>query len=65
MEFQEVIAKRHSVRKFADTPVEREKIDDMIRVAETAPSSRNCRSSPSMGFLQHHSGNLRNIVVLR
>lgn len=45
MEFQEVIAKRHSVRKFADTPVEREKIDDMIRVAETAPSSRNCRSS--------------------
>ena len=48
MEFKEIIARRHSVRKFTDQPVEREIIDEMIAEAMTAPSSRNTRST---GFM--------------
>lgn len=48
MEFFDVIAKRHSVRKFADRPVEREVLDALVHAAQTAPSSRNCRSSAFM-----------------
>lgn len=45
MDFLEVIEKRHSVRKYADTPVEREVLDAIVRIAQTAPSSRNSHSS--------------------
>ena len=48
MEFKEVIARRHSVRKFTDQPVDRGTIDEMIAEAMTAPSSRNSRST---GFM--------------
>lgn len=48
MEFFDVIAKRHSVRKFADRLVEREVLDALVHTAQTAPSSRNCRSSAFM-----------------
>lgn len=48
MDFFEVIAHRHSVRKYADRPVEREQLDTLINAALTAPSSRNCRSSAFM-----------------
>ncbi len=48
MDFSEVIAKRHSVRKYMDKPVEKELIDRIISVAETAPSSKNCKSSAFM-----------------
>lgn len=48
MEFLDVIDKRHSVRKFADRPVEREIVDALISVAQKAPSSRNCKSSAFM-----------------
>ena len=48
MDFLEVIEKRHSVRKCADKPVEREILDAIVRVAETAPSSRNSKSSAFM-----------------
>ena len=48
MDFLEVIEKRHSVRKYSDKPVEREVLDAIVRVAETAPSSRNSRSSAFM-----------------
>ena len=48
MDFLEVIEKRHSVRKYADRPVEKELLDAIVRVAETAPSSRNCKSSAFM-----------------
>lgn len=48
MEFKEIIARRHSVRKFTDQPVEREIIDEMIAETMTAPSSRNTRST---GFM--------------
>jgi nitroreductase len=48
MDFLEVIEKRHSVRKYADKPVEREILDAIVRVAETAPSSRNSKSSAFM-----------------
>lgn len=48
MEFLDVIDKRHSVRNFADRPVEREILDALISVAQKAPSSRNCKSSAFM-----------------
>ena len=48
MEFIEVIQKRHSVRKFADRPVERELIDAVIDIARTAPSSKNSHSTVFM-----------------
>ena len=48
MDFLEVIEKRHSVRKYADKPVEREVLDAIVKVAQTAPSSRNSKSSAFM-----------------
>jgi len=45
MDFLEVIEKRHSVRKYSDKPVERELLEAIVRTAQTAPSSRNSRSS--------------------
>lgn len=37
------IAERHSVRKFKDIPVEREKLTEMLHAAMRAPSSLNCQ----------------------
>ena len=48
MDFLEVIEKRYSVRKFADRPVEKEILDAIVKVAQTAPSSRNSKSSAVM-----------------
>lgn len=48
MDFLEVIEKRHSVRKYSDKPVEKELLDAIVKVAQTAPSSRNSRSSAFM-----------------
>ena len=48
MDFLEVIEKRHSVRKYADRPVEKELLDAIVKVAQTAPSSRNSKSSAFM-----------------
>ena len=48
MDFLEVIEKRHSVRKYADRPVEKEILDAIVKVAQTAPSSRNSKSSAFM-----------------
>ena len=48
MDFLEVIEKRHSVRKYSDRPVEKEILDAIIKVAQTAPSSRNSKSSAFM-----------------
>ena len=48
MDFLEVIEKRHSVRKYSDRPVEKAVLDAIIRVAQTAPSSRNSRSTAFM-----------------
>jgi nitroreductase len=45
MEFSEVIAKRHSVRNYTGAEVERELLDRIIDAANTAPSSRNSKSS--------------------
>lgn len=45
MEYKDLIAARHSVRKFTDQKVERKLIDEIIAEALTAPSSRNCKSS--------------------
>ena len=48
MDFLEVIEKRNSVRKYADRPVEREVLEAIVKVAQTAPSSRNSKSSAFM-----------------
>lgn len=48
MEFKEVIASRHSVRKFTKKAIERQLLDDIVEDAMLAPSSRNSRSS---GFM--------------
>ncbi|MBQ7811348.1 MAG: nitroreductase family protein [Bacteroidales bacterium] len=48
MDFLEVIEKRHSVRKYSDRPVEKELLDAIVKVAQTAPSSRNSKSSAFM-----------------
>ena len=48
MDFLQVIEKRHSVRKYSDRPVERELLDAIVKVALTAPSSRNSKSSAVM-----------------
>lgn len=48
MDFLQVIEKRRSFRKYADTPVEREILDRIVEIAKTAPSSRNCKSSAFM-----------------
>ena len=48
MDFLEVIEKRHSVRKYSDRPVEREVLEAIVKVAQTAPSSRNSKSSAFM-----------------
>lgn len=48
MDFFEVVAKRHSVRKFDSRPVEKELIDRIISAASTAPSSKNTKSSAFM-----------------
>ena len=48
MDFLEVIEKRHSVRKYSDRAVDREILEAIVKVAQTAPSSRNSRSSAFM-----------------
>ena len=48
MDFLEVIEKRHSVRKYSDRVVERELLDAIVSMAQTAPSSRNSKST---GFI--------------
>ena len=48
MDFLEVIEKRRSVRKYSEKPVEKEILDAIVKVAQTAPSSRNSKSSAFM-----------------
>lgn len=48
MDFLQVIEKRKTFRKYSDRPVERELLDAIVKVAETAPSSRNSKSSAFM-----------------
>ena len=48
MDFLQVIEKRKTFRKYSDRQVEREILDTIISVAETAPSSRNSKSSAFM-----------------
>ena len=48
MDFLQVIEKRKTFRKYSDRPVEREILDAIVKVAQTAPSSRNSKSSAFM-----------------
>gem|GEM_PF-42069 len=45
MDFQTILAKRRSTRRFLPRPVPRELIDALLRDALTAPSARNSRST--------------------
>ena len=45
MELKEILRARRSVRKFEDRPVEREVVEELLKQAFTAPSSRNTRST--------------------
>lgn len=48
MEYKDVIYARHSVRKFTDQEVPQELINEIIEEAQTAPSSKNTKSSAFM-----------------
>ena len=48
MDFLEVIEKRRTVRKYSERPVEREVLEAIVKLAQTAPSSRNSKSSAFM-----------------
>lgn len=45
MHYQDLISARHSVRKFTEQKPERTLLEQLIEEAQTAPSSKNCRSS--------------------
>ena len=44
MEFSELLEKRRSVREYAETPVEKEKIEKIVNAAFAAPSAGNLQS---------------------
>ncbi|VVB98443.1 malonic semialdehyde reductase RutE [uncultured archaeon] len=44
MDFEQLLDKRHSTRKFLDKPVEQEKINKIIDAATAAPSAGNMQS---------------------
>src|SRR4030067_1613947 len=44
MEFSEVIRKRHSIRVFKAQPVEEEKLQQILEIANLAPSSGNLQA---------------------
>lgn len=48
MEFQDLLAKRRSVRKFSDKPVDKATLRKVVDMAISAPSSRNSHSSSFM-----------------
>ena len=48
MDFIEVIEKRKSVRRYSEKPVEREILEAIVKIAQTAPSSKNTKSSAFM-----------------
>ena len=48
MELKELLHVRRSIRKFEDRPVEREVVEQLLKEAFTAPSSRNTRSTRYM-----------------
>ena len=41
MEFEEVIRKRTSVRKFSDRKLEKEKLDKILEAGRLAPTAKN------------------------
>lgn len=44
MELYEAIEKRHSVRAYLNTPVEKEKLDRVLRAAQLAPTATNSQA---------------------
>lgn len=44
MEFFEVVGKRHSVRAFKDKEIEKEKLEKLLYVADSAPSAGNLQA---------------------
>ena len=48
MDFLEVIEKRRTFRKYSERPVEREVLEAIVKLAQTAPSSLNSKRSAFM-----------------
>ena len=44
MDFLELSKKRYSVRKFASTTVEAEKLNSILEAGRLAPTAKNCQS---------------------
>ncbi|MBU1166320.1 nitroreductase family protein, partial [Candidatus Micrarchaeota archaeon] len=44
MEFYDVLKNRHSIRKFTDKPVEKEKISNILKAILSSPSAGNLQS---------------------
>ena len=44
MDMKELLQKRRSIRKYAGTPIEKEKVEQLIRAALLSPTSRNTRA---------------------
>lgn len=55
MDYFELIAKRHSVRAYRDTPVEKEKLDAVLEAARLAPTAAN--RQPVRIFVAKTNGN--------
>ena len=47
MQLQEALEKRRSVRSYQSTPVEKEKIEEIIKAAALAPSWKNSQVTRS------------------
>ncbi|MEL1135649.1 nitroreductase family protein [Desulfitobacterium sp. THU1] len=43
MAIKDLLQRRRSIRKYTDTPIEKEKVDQLIRAALLSPTSRNGR----------------------
>lgn len=41
MDFEKLCAKRYSLRKFSDAPVEKEKLEKIIEAGHNAPTAHN------------------------
>lgn len=62
MSFMELAADRYSVRSFSDRPVEQEKIDQILKAAQLAPTAVNYQ--PQMIYILKSEDSMRKINQL-
>ncbi|MFI3318291.1 MAG: nitroreductase family protein [Rikenellaceae bacterium] len=63
MELKQIIAKRRSIRKFIDKPIEAEVLDRVLSLTLDAPSSRNSHSTRLM--VVSGKANMEHIAAMR